>query len=55
MDSCEAARRIAGDLDEMIKRADEHGLETVRYVLETARIEALRATRPQPVKSSIVR
>ena len=29
---------------------DKHGLETVRYVLETARIEALRATRPQPGK-----
>jgi hypothetical protein len=44
-----AARRLAGELEQMIKRAREHGFETVAYVLETARIEALRASQaPAP-------
>jgi len=45
-----AARDIAGDIDDMIARAQEHGLETLVYVLETAKIEALRATKPPPPK-----
>jgi hypothetical protein len=46
------ARQIAGEIDAMITRANTLGLETLVYVLETARIEALRATRPQQERSS---
>jgi hypothetical protein len=46
------ARQIAGEIDAMITRANTLGLETLVYVLETARIEALRATRPQQARSS---
>ncbi len=41
-----AARQLAGDIEAMIARAHSHGLETLVYVLETAKIEALRATKP---------
>lgn len=40
------ARQLVADIDDLIRRARALGLETVVYVLETARIEALRASRP---------
>jgi hypothetical protein len=46
----QAAQKIAADIDGMIKVAREHKLETLLYVLETAKIEALRATRPEAPK-----
>jgi len=41
------ARDIASTLDAIIERAQQHKLDTVVYVLETAKVEALRATRPK--------
>lgn len=46
----QAARQIATDIEAMIKLARENQLDTLLYVLETAKIEALRAlARPKPV------
>ncbi len=42
----QAARQIATDIEGMIKLAREHRLDTLLYVLETAKIEALRAISP---------
>ncbi len=50
------AREIAGALEPLIARAHAHELEVVAYVLETARIEALRASRPAaPGESAEIR
>ena len=49
MDAAEAEiRQLADDIDELVARARQLRLETVVYVLETAKIEALRAIKPQP-------
>lgn len=44
-------RQLADDIDELVARARRYRLETVVYVLETAKIETLRATKPQPPAS----
>ncbi len=47
-------RQLADDIDELVARARQHRLETVVYVLETAKIETLRATKPQaPANRSV--
>ena len=42
-----AIRELAHDIDGLIARARQQGLETVVYVLETAKIETLRAVKPR--------
>jgi hypothetical protein len=48
-------RQLADDIDDMTKRARQLRLETVVYVLETAKIEVLRATRPQAPNTRSIR